>query len=126
MTPTSVTPARVGLVAVGALAGSGIRYLSTSHATGVPWAVLWVNLAGAVLAGYLVARVRRHAHHARVLLPLAVVGVAGALTTFSGVVVDGVLLADAGDWAAAVRYASASVVLGPIAAAAGIAAGRLR
>lgn len=121
--PTSVTPSRILLVASGGLLGSAVRHLATRSSSGVPWEVLAVNLVGAVIAGFLVARVGAHAHRARVLLPFAVVGVAGALTTFSGLVVDTVVMVDAGAWSDAVRYAAVSVVLGPVAAVAGMWAG---
>lgn len=114
---------RLSLVVLGGLVGSWVRYLVAGDPGAVPWPVLWINLAGAALAGVLVARVRRHAHESRVLLPLAVVGVAGALTTFSGLVVDTVLLVDGGRVAAAAGYAGASLVLGPLVAAAGLTIG---
>lgn len=114
------SPSVVALVAVGGALGSALRHLAVHSASGVPWEMLAVNVVGAVLAGFLVAGLDDHAHRARVLLPLAVVGVAGALTTFSGLVVDTVLLADAGRWGDAAQYGLASVVLGPIAAMCGM------
>lgn len=119
----SITFSRLGLVALGGLFGSLVRHLVTADPGVVPWPVLWVNVAGALLAGILVGRVRRHARGSRVLLPLAVVGFAGALTTFSGLVVDTVLLVDGGRAAAAAGYAGASLLLGPLIAATGLAIG---
>lgn len=121
--PTSATPGRILLIAAGGLLGSALRHLATRSSSGVPWQVLGVNLVGAVLAGFFVARVGTHAHRARVLLPFAVVGVAGALTTFSGLVVDTVVMMEAGAWFDAARYAGASVVMGPVAAFLGMWAG---
>jgi len=117
------TANRLGYVVVGGLIGSTIRYLITRSADGVPWEVLVVNVCGAVLAGVLVGRIGRHAHESRVVIPFAVIGVAGALTTFSGFVVDTVLLADAGLTADAIRYATVSIVLGPLAAGLGLKLG---
>jgi CrcB protein len=111
---------RLALVALGGLLGSFARHVATSGSGDVPWAVLWVNLAGALMAGVLVARVRRHATGSTVLLPLAVVGVAGALTTFSGLAVDTVLLIDAGQVGDALRYSLASLGLGPLVAGSGL------
>jgi CrcB protein len=121
-----MTPSVLALVAVGGAVGSALRYFATGDSPGIPWAILAVNLAGAVVAGFIVGRIPVHSHRARVLLPLAVVGVAGALTTFSGLVLDTVLLIDAGHVSDAVRYAGASVVAGPVAAAGGLWAGGRR
>lgn len=126
--PTShaVTPARVGLVLLGGLLGSSVRHLAAGEASGVPWEVLAVNLIGAAIAGWLIASIGNHAHRARILVPVAVIGVAGALTTFGGMAVDVVLLADTGDWVGAAGYAAASILLGPVAAGCGILAGSRR
>jgi len=114
---------RLGLVVAGGMVGSLIRYIATRNPGEVPWSVVAVNVAGAAAAGWLVGRIRRHSHQARWLVPLAVIGVAGALTTFSGMVVDSLLLADGGRWGDAVAYASVSVVGGPVAAIAGLRLG---
>lgn len=115
-----MTPSVLALVAVGGALGSAVRHLAVRSASDVPWEVLTVNVIGAALAGFLVVGVGVHAHRARVLLPFAVIGMAGALTTFSGLVVDTVLLADAGRWGRAAQYGIGSVVLGPIGAMCGM------
>jgi CrcB protein len=110
-------------VVAGGLIGSLIRYLVAGDPGDVPWELLGVNLAGAVLAGWLIGRIRLHAGPAHWLLPFAVVGIAGALTTFSGVVVDLVLLAESSRWSEAAMFASAALITGPIAAGAGLRIG---
>jgi CrcB protein len=115
---------RLGLVLLGGAIGSLLRHVAAGGSTdGVPWAVLWVNLLGALLAGVLVARVRHHAAGSRIVLPLAVVGLAGAFTTFGGLVVDTVVLLEVGDVQGAFAFATTSVLVGPLVAFIGMRAG---
>ena len=111
---------QLGLVVAGGVVGAALRHLAAQNPSDIPWEVLAINLIGAAVAGWLVGRIRLHSHPARWLIPFAVVGAAGALTTFSGLVVDTLLLADAGRWAAAGIYSAASVVSGPIVAGVGL------
>ena len=116
-------PRRFGLVVAGGLIGSLIRYLVAGDPGDVPWELLGVNLAGSVMAGWLIGRVRLHAHPSHWLLPFAVIGIAGALTTFSGVIVDVVLLAEASRWSEVAVFAAVALVTGPAAAGVGLRLG---
>ena len=116
-------PRRLGLVVAGGLIGSLIRYLVAGDPGDVPWELLGVNLAGSVIAGWLIGRVRMHAHPAHWLLPFAVIGIAGALTTFSGVIVDVVLLAESSRWSEAAVFSAVALATGPAAAGVGLRLG---
>ena len=71
------------------------------------WSTLLVNAAGAfALAALLAGLASRPSERARLLLGT---GLLGAFTTFSGFVVDAVLLADAGRPAVAVAYVVVSI-----------------
>lgn len=93
--------------ALGGLLRAGVGRL-WPHAPGTwGWATLTVNVVGAfcltVLLGLLA---RSPSDRARLLLGT---GLLGAFTTFSGLVVDAVLLADAGRPGAAAAYVLVSV-----------------
>lgn len=82
--------------AAGGLARAGAGALWPHGAGEWGWSTLAVNAAGAFLLGVLVARGRTS--------PLLTAGFCAALTTFSGLVLDAVLLADAGRPVAAGAY----------------------
>ena len=83
------------------------------------WATLLVNAVGAALLCALLTRVPDP--RARLLLGT---GLLGAFTTFSGLTVDAVLLADAGRPAAALAYVLVGLVTLLLAGAAGRAVAR--
>lgn len=94
--------------AVGGLARAGVA-AALPHPPGTwSWATLAVNVAGAfALAALLGVLARRPSEATRLLVGT---GLLGGLTTFSGLVVDVLLLADAGRPAAAAGYLGVSVV----------------
>jgi len=79
-----------------------------------PWATFAVNLAGAFVLGYGIARLRTAAWHA-FLGP----GLCGALTTFATLQLELLEMVDAARWGLAAGYAAASVAAGLAAVAAG-------
>lgn len=100
------------LVAAGGAAGGLLRAAVgevVPHQPGTwGWSTLLVNAVGAfALAALLSALARRPSERVRLLVGT---GVLGAFTTFSGFVLDAVLLADAGRPAAAVAYVLTSLV----------------
>jgi len=102
----------VALVAAGGAVGGLLRATAgelVPHEPGTwGWATVLVNAAGAfTLAVLLTVLARRPSERARLLLGT---GLLGAFTTFSGFVLDAVLLADAGRPGAAVTYVLVSVV----------------
>jgi CrcB protein len=113
-------------VAAGGAVGGLLRAAAAEligHEPGTwSWPVLVVNAVGAfALAALVTVLARRPSEHVRLLVGT---GVLGALTTFSGVVVDVVLLADAGRPAAAVAYLLAAVASLLVAAALGVRVAR--
>lgn len=89
-----------------------------------PWGTFVVNIAGALLLGYLVARVMVSAGAESLALPLWGTGFLGALTTFSTFSLEIYLLGDAGRPGLAVVYAAVTLVAGLTAAIWGMALGR--
>ena len=121
--------ARALVVAAGGLVGSAARV-----ATGVtlgwepgtwPTATLLVNVAGAALLGWFLARLGR-SPAPWWSLDFWAIGVLGSLTTFSALSIETVTLFEAGRAATAAGYAVLSPVAGLLAAAAGTALGARR
>jgi CrcB protein len=95
--------------AAGGVLREAVRGLLPSQPGTWGWSVLVVNAVGAfALAALLTASSRRPSEHLRLL---AGTGLLGGLTTFSGLVVDAVLLAEAGPAAAAAYVVVALVTL---------------
>jgi len=115
---------RVALVFVGGVAGSLARHLMVTSGAGIPWGMVAANLIGGAAAGFAVGRIARHSHRALWLVPLAVIGAAGGLTTFSGLAVDTITLLDGGQVLAAAGLTVLSVFVGPAAAYCALLAGR--
>lgn len=122
----------IGAVAAGGFAGAALRDLAVEALPAapdrLPWATLLVNLAGAFLLGVLMEVVAERAPAgdptARVLRHLAGVGLLGAFTTYSTFALETDLSLRAAAPLVALGGGAAAVVLGMVAAAAGIAAGR--
>lgn len=119
--------ADLGSVLGGGLLGSAARLavaeLVGSSASGFPWATLAVNLAGAALAGFYLAR-RQRAVSLRWSLRFWAIGALGSFTTFSGFSVDVVRLTDGGRGWVALGYVLASMLGGVLAALMGDGLGR--
>lgn len=103
--------------ALGGLARDSLAALVPAG-TGVPWATLVVNMAGAFAVGVLATRIARGRTSAR-LRPFAVTGVCGGLTTFSTVMVELNLLVRDGRGGVALAYLAVTLVAGGAAAAVG-------
>jgi len=85
-----------------------VRVVADPQAGTWGWATLTVNGAGAfALAGLLTVLVRRPSEHTRLLVGT---GLLGGLTTFSGLAVEAVSLADGGRPGAAVAYVAVAVL----------------
>ena len=116
------------LVMAGGALGAGARHLASRAALaiagpGLPVGTLAINVTGGLLMGVLAGLLARTAAGEPWRLFLGV-GVLGGFTTFSAFSLDAVLLAERGQWVAAVGYVLASV-LGSIAAlVAGLALAR--
>lgn len=131
--PLYLQPTFLGLVFVGGALGTTLRGwlagLFPAGPGGFPAAIFWINVSGSfLLATLLETLAQRGADDGwRRRLRLAVgTGVLGGYTTYSTYAVDIVLLLRAGQSDVGLGYALASLLLGPIAAIAGIATARSR
>ena len=77
-----------------------------------PWATFLVNIAGALLLGYLVTRLEERLPPTLYRRPLLATGLCGALTTFSTMMVEVLRMLDGGHRALALAYAAASILCG--------------
>ncbi len=114
------------IVMVGGAVGAGARHLVgraslSLFGPGYPWGTLAVNIVGSlamgVLAGLLARGLVAGGETTRLLLG---VGLLGGFTTFSAFSLDAVLLAERGDWGAALAYILASVIGSIVALAGGL------
>lgn len=115
---------RVALIGVFGAAGALTR-LGISNAIDArtfPWATLLINITGSFALGLLLTwGATRLSHDVGSALAI---GFLGAYTTYSTFAVDVTILGDDGRVTAAGIYLAATVVLGIVAAAAGVALGR--
>lgn len=93
-------------------------------ATEWPWGTFVVNIVGALLLGFLVARVMVASHPGSLALPLLGTGFLGTLTTFSTFSLEVYLLGEAGRAGMAVLYPTVTLVGGLAAALGGTALAR--
>lgn len=116
-------------VAAGGALGAVARYWMmgrVGHAFGIefPWATLAVNVLGSAVLGILAGLMAFMWSPSPELRAFLVVGVLGAMTTFSTFSLDVVLLIERGDWGPAALYIVVSVLLSVGALMAGLAAVR--
>lgn len=106
--------------ALGALARAGLAE-ALPHRTGQwPWSTFTVNLAGALMLGWLLTRLAERTAPTRHWRPLVGTGFCGALTTFSTFQIETFQLARDGDVALAIGYPLASIGAGIALAALGV------
>lgn len=113
-------------VAVGGAAGSLLRY-AAGQALGpprlgtFPWHTFWVNAAGSLLLGLVLALVARDdPHHLRALFA---VGFCGGLTTFSTFSWETVGMLEVRAYGLAAAYLASSLLVGMLAVVLGLWAG---
>ena len=98
---------------IGALARGGVTQALTVRAGEWPWATFAVNIVAALLLGYFVTHLRERApawhRHSRSFLA---VGVCGALSTFSTMMLELLQMLDAGRLGLAALYAATSIAGG--------------
>jgi len=104
---------------LGALARVGLGEAFPPAAAAWPWPTFAVNLLGAFVLGWTVARLPP-ASYGR---PFLGIGVCGALTTFATLQLELLRMLDAGEAARALGYAAASLAAGLALAKLGVAAG---
>lgn len=115
------------LVALGGGVGAALRgaidLLAARVGLAAPPATLAINLVGSFVAGLLVALVVERGALPADLRPLLIVGLLGGFTTFSAFAVQALRLGE-GAPLSALAYVATSLLLGILAASAGLAIGR--
>lgn len=117
-------------VAAGGLVGTLIRFCVASWVS-AHWprhfflATLAVNLIGCLVIGYLYSAFMVRPDISPELRGGLIIGLLGALTTFSSFSLDGLRLLESGQFATAFGYIGISVLGGLLAAWAGLTLGRL-
>ena len=116
-------------VAVGGALGAVCRYLlgifiSRASGSALPWGTFAINIIGCFCMGLLMTLIVE-----RGLLPAAwrlflCVGLLGGFTTFSSFGYESLMLLTEGNIAAAAAYSGGSLLLGLLAAGAGVLAGK--
>lgn len=96
---------------LGGMARHGIGVMSLRLGAGFPYGTLFINVLGSTLMGVLVGWYAMRGGTQPVRLFLAT-GVLGGFTTFSSYALEGVLLLERGETAAAAVYILGSVALG--------------
>jgi fluoride exporter len=97
--------------AIGALARVGLAQAAGSGPGEWPWATFAVNMIGALLLGYFVARLRDHPEDS-VAHPLLTTGICGTLTTFATLQLELFEMLEGGQTALAAAYLGATLAAG--------------
>ncbi len=111
-----MTAKTLAMVALGGAIGASLRYLVVLWMAGTagrgefPWGTLTVNLVGTAILALLTALVLSGREVATETQLLVGTGFCGALTTFSTVAVELVMLVRAGATMHAITYAATSVL----------------
>lgn len=105
---------------LGALARVGLAQATPHGPGGWPWGTFAVNMVGALLLGYFVARLRDHPEDS-LAHPFLTTGIFGTLTTFSTLQLELFEMIDGGRVAAAATYILATLAAGFLCARVGIA-----
>jgi fluoride exporter len=106
---------RLGAIYIGGVIGTLARVRLAEAAPhgpdGWPWATFAVNMVGALLLGYFLARL--HDHPAGSLAhPFLTTGICGTLTTFSTLQLELFAMVGAGQLGLAAAYVAATLVVG--------------
>lgn len=96
---------------LGALLRVGLAEAAPQGAGEWPWATFAVNMVGALLLGYFVARLRDHPEDS-LAHPFLATGICGTLTTFSTLQLELFELIDGGYMGLAAAYVGATLAIG--------------
>jgi fluoride exporter len=104
------------LATVGGAIGAGARHFVNVGfvrwlGPNFPWSTAFINIAGSVLMGVVVAAVAMRFEGSVELRTFLATGILGGFTTFSAFSLDAYALMTRGDTAAALLYVAASVLL---------------
>jgi len=105
---------------IGALVRVGLAQATPHGPGGWPWGTFAVNMVGALMLGYFVARLHDHPEDS-VAHPFLTTGIAGTLTTFATLQLELFEMVDAGHLALAASYLAATLGAGYLCVRAGIA-----
>jgi CrcB protein len=105
---------------IGALARVGLAEAAPHGPDGWPWGTFAVNMAGALLLGYFVARLRDHPEDS-LAHPFLTTGICGTLTTFATLQLELFEMVDGGHLGLAATYIAATLLAGFACVRAGIA-----
>lgn len=105
---------------IGALARVALAQATPHGPGGWPWGTFVVNMAGALLLGYVVARLHDHPEDS-LTHPFLTTGICGTLTTFSTLQLELFEMIDASHVGLAAAYLAATLALGFLCIRAGIA-----
>ena len=123
-----IDPRAVLAVALGGCIGGSLRYaaaeLFPEQSGEIPWTTLGVNVAGAALLSVLLVFVLEGVWTSPYAREFAGIGILGSFTTFSTWMVQSQRLIDDGQAHLALAYLGGSLLLGMLAAVAGLALGR--
>jgi fluoride exporter len=97
--------------ALGALARVGLAEAASHGPDAWPWPTFAVNMVGALLLGYFVARLRDHPEDS-LAHPFLTTGICGTLTTFSTLQLELFEMVDGGHLGLAAAYVGATLVAG--------------
>lgn len=127
MSSTRLDPRAVCAVALGGCIGGPMRYAAAQafpeQSGDIPWAILCVNVLGAALLSLLLVFVLQ-GRWTRPYVEFAAVGILGSFTTFSTWMLQSQTLIDDGHPERAFAYLAGSLILGLMAAVAGLTLGR--
>jgi CrcB protein len=105
---------------LGALARVGLAQAAPHGPGGWPWGTFAVNMVGALLLGYFVARLHDHPEDS-LAHPFLTIGICGTLTTFSTLQLELFEMVEGGRLGLAAAYIGATLALGFLCVRAGIA-----
>jgi CrcB protein len=105
---------------IGALARVGLAQAAPHGPGAWPWGTFVVNMAGALLLGWFVARLRDHPED-NLAHPFLTTGICGTLTTFSTLQLELFEMVDDGNLGLALGYLGATLAAGFLFVRAGIA-----
>ena len=115
---------RIGLAVaagggVGTLARAVVVEVSVNYGVLTLWAILFVNITGALALGWYASHVRHSNRWSTLMVGFVAAGVLGSFTTFSAFSFEVVELFEAGDWLFGSAYAVVAIGAGLFAAAIG-------
>jgi len=96
---------------IGAFARVGLAEAAPHGPDQWPWATFAVNMAGALMLGYFVARLRDHPQDS-LAHPFLTTGICGTLTTFSTLQLELFEMVEGGHLALATAYVAATLLAG--------------